>query len=202
MLARPTYSDLDFMSAEDVMTLLKAFFVMTILGIVSVLGFIYSGLYPIGADDQHTKPVHWALETLRERSIARRIKQISVPALDKPEMLLAGGADYNQMCAGCHLKPGKASSDMSEALYPKPPNLSLATDQYGDPSKNAARQFWYIKHGIKASGMPAWGATHDDARIWDMVAFIQQMPSLTPEQYQILTAPSDGGMVMDRPSGM
>ena len=36
--------------------------------------------------------------------------------------------------------------------------------------------------------MPAWGKTHDDQRIWAMVAFINQLPSLTPMQYQVLTA--------------
>ena len=36
--------------------------------------------------------------------------------------------------------------------------------------------------------MPAWGPTHDDQRIWAMVAFLQKLPDLTPEQYQILTA--------------
>ncbi|MGV2481327.1 UNVERIFIED_CONTAM: cytochrome c, partial [Salmonella enterica subsp. enterica serovar Weltevreden] len=86
---------------------------------------IYSGAYPIGADDAHTKPVYLALETLRERSIAVRTKDISVPALDDSQMLLAGGADYNDMCAGCHLKPGKTESDMSIGLYPKPPNLAM-----------------------------------------------------------------------------
>lgn len=179
------------------MSFLKAFFVMCILGVVGVLGFLYSGWYPIGADDHHTKLVYWALETLRERSIAHRTKDILVPALDKPEMLLAGGQDYNEMCAGCHLKPSKIKSDMSVGLYPQPPNLSIVSSQYGDPQKDAARRFWYIKHGIKASGMPAWGASHDDNRIWAMVAFIQKMPTLTPEQYQIITAPNDGVMAMD-----
>jgi len=36
--------------------------------------------------------------------------------------------------------------------------------------------------------MPAWGPTHNDQRIWAMVAFLQKLPDLTPEQYQILTA--------------
>ena len=36
--------------------------------------------------------------------------------------------------------------------------------------------------------MPAWGITHEDERIWAMVAFLQKLPELTPEQYQILTA--------------
>jgi hypothetical protein len=45
--------------------------------------------------------------------------------------------------------------------------------------------------------MPAWGASHDDARIWAMVAFIQKMPTLTPDQYQILTARESDDIAMN-----
>ena len=107
-------------------------------------------------------------------------------------MLLSGGQDYNEMCSSCHLKPGVTTSDMNAGLYPQPPNLSLPRMMNLDARKRAARHFWYIKHGVKASGMPAWGGSHTDERIWAMVAFIQKMPSLTPEQYQILTAPAEG----------
>jgi mono/diheme cytochrome c family protein len=51
----------------------------------------------------------------------------------------------------------------------------------------ARRDFWIIKHGIKASGMPAWGKTHDDERIWNMVAFLKRLPDLNENQYRILT---------------
>ena len=44
-----------------------------------------------------------------------------------------------------------------------------------------------IKHGIMASGMAAFGPTHDDDRIWAMVAFLQKLPEPTPAQYQIIT---------------
>ena len=161
-------------------------------GVLLALGFIYSGLYPIGADQPHTGPVYWALQTLRERSVATRTAGIDVPDLDRSELLLAGGPDYKEMCAGCHLKPGKDSSEMSLGLYPQPPNLAKAPAHKADAKASAARQFWIIKHGIKASAMPAWGATHDDARIWAMVAFLQKLPTLTPDQYQILTARSEG----------
>lgn len=36
--------------------------------------------------------------------------------------------------------------------------------------------------------MSAWGPPHDDQHIWAMVAFIQKLPELNEEQYQILTA--------------
>lgn len=159
-----------------------------VLGALTGLGFLYSGIYPMGADDEHTKPVYWALETLRERSIAVRSKDIPVPPLDDPQMLLSGGADYNDMCVGCHLRPGLKTSDMAMGLYPQPPNLTKRAAEYGDEATRAAQQFWIIKHGIKASGMPAWGKTHDDGRIWAMVAFLQKLPQLDETQYQILTA--------------
>lgn len=179
------------------MKTIKIVVALAVLGVLAALGVIYSGLYPAGADTPHNALTYWALDTLRERSVAKASAGIKVPPLDDPQMLMAGGADYNDMCAGCHLKPGKTQSDMTQGLYPKPPNLSKLPSQQAPLTKDladgaAARQFWIIKHGIKASAMPAWGPTHDDARIWSMVAFLQKLPTLTPDQYQILTAREDG----------
>lgn len=159
--------------------------------------YVYLGFYPVGADAPHNRLTYWFLQTVREQSIAKASKNIDVPPLDNPELLLVGGPDYNDMCAACHLKPGKMQSDMSLGLYPAPPNLSTKNeehghdhvdDAHGDPLQTARRRFWIIKHGIKATGMPAWGPTHDDRRIWAMVAFLKKLPELNPEQYQILTA--------------
>lgn len=191
------------------MKILKVLLVLAVLAVLAVLGglggvgFLYSGLYPMGADVPHNRLTYWVLEILRERSIAARIKDIEVPPLDDSNLLLAGGADYNDMCAGCHLKPGKSESEISLGLYPQPPNLASsasehghgdgeAGDPHGDAKTSAARQFWIIKHGIKDSGMAAFGRTHGDERIWAMVAFLRKLPTLTPVQYQILTARAPG----------
>ena len=174
------------------MKIIKFFVIVSLLFVVAVPAFIYSGIYPMGADVPHNSFTYWVLETVRERSIARASADIEVPALDDAELLLSGGPDYNEMCVSCHMKPGKRESDMSVGLYPSPPNLVEHADAdnhgHSDPQQTAQRQFWIIKHGIKASGMPAWGPTHDDKRIWAMVAFLQKLPALTPAQYQILTA--------------
>ncbi|ACV26710.1 MULTISPECIES: c-type cytochrome [Kangiella] len=159
------------------------------VAVVGGIGFLYSGFYQVGADNQHNGFTYWALETLRERSISRASSNIKVPPdLDNPNRLLVGGADYNDMCSGCHLKPGKVESDLALGLYPAPPNLTDTVQQIVASDEQARRRFWIIKHGIKASGMPAWGVGHDDERIWNMVAFLQRLPDLSPEQYQILTA--------------
>ena len=110
--------------------------------------------------------------------------------------LMASSSLSVYMCAGCHLKPGRTESDFTLGLYPAPPNLTLTGDEHGhdhagntdNDDEASKRQFWIIKHGIKASGMPAWGPGHDDERIWNMVAFLQRLPQLSSDQYQILTA--------------
>src|SRR3546814_3671518 len=75
------------------------------------------------------------------------------------------------MCAGCHLGPGVERSELSQGLYPQAPEL--AKHSHLGP----AEQFWIIKHGVKLSAMPAWGKTHPDPLIWDMVAFVRRLRS-------------------------
>jgi mono/diheme cytochrome c family protein len=184
------------MSITSTTTCFKRVTVFASIMVFGAVAFIYSGLYPIGADTPHFRATHWLLETLREQSIDRAASDLVVPEdIETSDRLLAGGADYNEMCSSCHLKPGKTSSDFSLGLYPAPPNLALNDDQhrYSDNEEDAdKRRFWIIKHGIKASGMPSWAPGHDDERIWNMVAFLKRLPELTPDQYQILTAREKG----------
>lgn len=161
-----------------------------VLAVVSLLiigVFIWSGLYNIGADDAHTKPVYSMLQMLRERSITARARELHPPPnLNDPARIRQGAGNYNAMCTGCHLGPGMKETELSLGLYPVPPNFSKVAA--GDP----AHHFWVIKHGIKASGMPAWGKSMEDEYIWNMVAFLQQAPKLNSDQYQALVASSGG----------
>jgi hypothetical protein len=43
--------------------------------------------------------------------------------------------------------------------------------------------------------MPAWGATHDDDRMWAMVAFIRSLPDLSADQYTMLTTRFDSDIM-------
>lgn len=148
--------------------------------------FVWSGIYNIGADDTHTRPVYSVLETLRERSISARAKKLHpAPNLNDQALIRQGAGNYNAMCMGCHLAPGMSETELSKGLYPAPPNLTVDT-------VDAATAFWVIKHGIKASGMPAWGKSMEDPYIWGLVAFLQQLPRLDATQYQSLVASSGG----------
>lgn len=154
------------------------------LGIASVA---YVGLINVGADDPHWKPVHVFLNFVRERSIAVRARDIQVPALDDQTLITAGAGNYNAMCIGCHLAPGVEATELSQSLYPAPPNLAVE----GAPA-DPAISFWIVKHGIKATGMPAWGKSMGDEYLWGLVAFLQQLPRLDAAGYKALVATSAG----------
>ncbi len=151
------------------------------LTVIGAAVFIGSGAYDIGADDHHTRPVLAVIEALRERSISRRAGSIDAPNLEDPARIAAGAARYAALCVGCHLAPGVMKSDVRPGLYPHPPNLAQ------QDIEDARRAFWTVKHGIKMSAMPAWGKSLDDAAIWDIVAFVRQMPTMPAERYQTLT---------------
>ncbi|MGE6474062.1 c-type cytochrome [Psychrobacter sp. NPDC078631] len=166
------------------------------IAITGIFITVTSGMINIGADQAHSPLVYDFLETARTRSIEHASKNILVPNLKKAEMISSGGADYKDMCAGCHLSPGVNSTDLNSGMYPKPPNFTEADIVKRYRNEAGARQsFWAIKHGIMASGMPAWGATHDDDRIWAMVAFIRSLPDLNENQYTMLTTRLDDSML-------
>ena len=164
-----------------------------IILLVLILGigiYIWSGIYNPGADSPHWKITYALLDIARDQSVEHHASTIKVPSnLSDPQMVLEGAGHYAEMCTGCHLSPTKADSEIRPGLYPQPPNLSK---EHVDPRE----AFWVIKHGLKMTGMPAWGATHDDATIWKMVAFVQKLPNMSAAQYKAIVAkaPPDDDM--------
>lgn len=153
------------------------------IAVVSMLAlgalFVFSGRYDVGADQRHWSLTESVLGTLRDRSINAAAEGIQVPKLDDAAMIAKGASSYAEMCAGCHLSPLSRDSDTRRGLYPQPPDFYR---QRVEPR----RAFWVTKHGLKMSGMPAWGRTHDDGEIWSLVAFLQKLPDLDGEAYRAM----------------
>jgi len=161
------------------------------LAVAIAAGVMQAGLVDVAADTPHAPAVHQLIEWARDRAIARRSADI-VPPVDLADAarVRRGAGNYDAMCVGCHLAPGIGDTEIRKGLYPPPPNLALPTQDFAGSD---ARRFWIIKHGIKASAMPAWGqGGMEDAAIWDLTAFLHVLPRLSPQEYRQQVAASDG----------
>jgi mono/diheme cytochrome c family protein len=159
--------------------------VVIVLVVLAGIAFVYSGAYYVGADQPHWSMTSWLLNEARNRSIRARASGMAVPTgLDDPVRIIAGVAHFAEHCVVCHGAPGVERGDIAEGLYPRPPNLADAARFY-----TPAELFWIVKHGIRMTGMPAWG-DHSDDELWATIAFVETLPGMSEEDYAKLVAAS------------
>jgi mono/diheme cytochrome c family protein len=169
------------------MKLLKMLFVLALLAMAGASAFVVTGAYDVAADTPHWPATYRLIDFARTRSVAARAADVVVPDLGDAALLRSGAGNYAAMCVSCHLSPDDPEeTELSLSLYPRPPRW----DALGNVEPRIA--FWTIKHGIKASGMPAWGRSMDDRYLWGMVAFLRQLPGMSAERYRAAIAASPG----------
>lgn len=141
--------------------------------------FVWSGIYNIAGSSQHTQPVYSLLEKTMQQSVRLRASDIVPPPLDAPGMFERGALCYRERCEQCHGGPGVKQSDIALGMQPLPGPLINA------PIRWKSRElYWITRNGITMSGMPAWRFRLADDDLWALVAFMERMPSLAPEQYR------------------
>jgi mono/diheme cytochrome c family protein len=147
--------------------------------------FFFGGFFDIAASEQDPDIVKWALITVRTASIARHGNEVSPVKLDDPEIAHAGARAFaNRGCFNCHGGPGVDWQKFSEGLNPDPPDLKDVVKE-----RQPGELFWVVKHGIKMTGMPSFGAIGaDDKEIWSIVAFIKTLPTVSDADYKAWTA--------------
>lgn len=159
-------------------TVLLTLAVLGLAAATSAAVTVWGGLYNISATEQHTQPVYSMLETAMRQAVRLRARGIEVPKLDDERMVLRGAACFRDKCQQCHGGPGVAQGDIGKSMQPWPGPLVDARQHW-----NARELYWVTKHGIKMSGMPAWEFRLAEEDLWAVVAFLERLPDLTPQQY-------------------
>jgi mono/diheme cytochrome c family protein len=150
-----------------------------ILLLFIVIIFLYSGIYNISAMAPHNRITLKFISVLTNNSIKHHAEDITPPNLTDPSLINTGFSHYKEMCVGCHGAPGVQPDETGRGLYPKPPDLAKSIKDW-----TPSQLFWITKNGIKMTGMPAFGKTHKDDKIWAIVAFIEKLPGMSKEKYQ------------------
>ncbi len=153
-------------------------------GLIAVLGaltgafVLYSGWYNVGATVQHWQPVYTLLERGMHNSVRHHARDIQAPDLAAPQMLRRGAILYRAHCLQCHGAPGVAPAAIGMSMQPVPGSLVDASKRW-----KAGEMYWITRHGIKLSGMPAWAFRMSDGDLWSVVAFLGELPALSPQAY-------------------
>ena len=139
---------------------------------------LYAGFYNVAATHQHFRPTFWLLKIGLRESVQRHARGITPPPLGDPELAQRGLVLFHEQCVQCHGGPGVAPEAFALGMTPVPTSLAHNAREY-----TSAELYWVVKNGIKMTGMPAWEFRLADADLWALVAFMREMPQVSPMEY-------------------
>ena len=151
--------------------------ILTLLaGLLGAYLFVATGCMPANADG--TPP---ALEKWMARASLRATLNREAPKGDNPQKLtdanlIAGIKLYAANCAACHGASDGEASNIAKGLYQHAPQLM----KHGVEDDPEGKIYWFIKHGVRLTGMPAFSPTLTEDEIWQVTLFLKHMDSLTP----------------------
>ena len=150
----------------------------------SGLGFgfyLYKGGFDTSASKSHIKLVAVVAHDTMINSVRKRSQQIRAPDHFTSEQVLAGAKLYEEHCIACHGGAAVARAPWAATMTPPPP---FVIDSARNWSK--ADLYMILQQGVKMSAMPAWGEILPDAALWNVVAFLEAMPTLSPADYRVM----------------
>jgi len=149
------------------------------LGALAALGAEVSGVYlaatrgwlPANADAPPPALERWLATTALNALILREASTAPNPVAYTGANFVAGVRIYAANCAVCHGAASGQASNIARGLYQKAPQLA----RYGVADDNPGDVYWKIDHGIRMTGMPAFGGALTPKQIWQLVLFLQNM---------------------------
>lgn len=146
--------------------------------------FLWGGLFNVSAREPHWSATTRLMGAVRDRSVAVHSNNISLDQIDNSKYLSDGLEHFHDMCRLCHGAPGYSQSEFAKGLYPNPPELASKPVQ----NRSDVEIYWIIDNGIKMTGMPAFGETHNKEAILGMMAVLRRLPSLSTDEYHTMLA--------------
>ena len=155
--------------------------VTSLILIALPLVLLGTGVFNMAATEEpgtlETSLAGWTVD----RSVAMRAPDEINPFKEDEEAIAKGMVHYRAMCLQCHGAPHVEAHEFAEGLNPQPPDLAIAGKDWKD-----GELFWIAKHGIRMTGMPAFGKSHSDEEIWQIVAFVRALDDLSESQVTTL----------------
>jgi thiosulfate dehydrogenase len=112
-------------------------------------------------------------------SIERHAIYEKSPIEPTPANLMEGMKLYEAKCTLCHGDVNQPQSPLVFAFYPRAPQFLKDRPDMPDYQNH-----YIIKHGIRWTGMPAWGDVLSDEQIWQVATFLSHLENLPADVKQ------------------
>jgi len=148
--------------------------VFTLL-VIAIGGYIVLrfGMVNMVADQTPSRLETRLAHTGLDNSVEKHAADLKNPLQPTDDVLLEGMHIYVQNCAGCHGSPKETNSTLGDAFNPHVPQFMKRAPDMPDNEN-----FYITKHGIRLTGMPAWGKLYDDDKLWKVTTFLSHMEKL------------------------
>jgi mono/diheme cytochrome c family protein len=153
-----------------------------LLVVVAAAAIVYTGSFNVAATVPPSRMERRLATLALDKSVARRAPDQKNPLAMNAETLRKGLHEFGENCLVCHGAPGVDPGEIGQGLNPGAPDLTLPRVQ----ARTDGQLFWITANGIRMTGMPAFGPTHDDNEIWQIVAFLRHLPEITDEEQREL----------------
>ncbi len=162
---------------------LGVFGTLVVIGLCAYLG-VKAGFMPANADGKPLPLERWAARVSLHATLDRDEPKTSNPVALDDTNLIAGIKLYAADCAVCHGAADAQPSHIALGLYQKPPQL--AKDGVEDDPEGET--YWKVDHGIRFTGMPAFGKSLSDTQLWQLALFLKHMDGLPPAPERVWKA--------------
>jgi thiosulfate dehydrogenase len=157
--------------------------VLVLLALAGYAG-VEAGLMPANADGKYLPFERWAAKVSLHATLAREAPKTPNPVALNDANLIAGIKLYGENCVVCHGAADAAASTVAVGLYQSAPQLA----KHGVEDDPAGVTYWKIDHGIRFTGMPAFGRSLNDRQIWEVALFLKHMDGLPPAPERVWKA--------------
>jgi mono/diheme cytochrome c family protein len=149
---------------------------LILICVIAAYATIAFGLMPANSDSRPSGLERWAARMSLNATIHREMSAAPNPLPVNDANLSAGLKLYAANCMACHGAADGKASNVAHGLYQPAPQLG----EHGVEDDPDGEIYWKVQHGIRFTGMPAFGKTLTDTQLWQLVMFLKQMDKLPP----------------------
>lgn len=139
------------------------------LASLSAIGFIATGGFRADARPSRAETV--LADGAKEMLIPLQAGRHSDPAALTAAAIAGGQQTFGEECAVCHGAGGRGDAPLGQSMNPPAMDLGSREAQHW----NDGELYWIIEHGLRMTGMPAWGATLSPEQIRELVAYLRTL---------------------------